>query len=143
GQGPEHSSARPERYLQLCADDNMQVVNLTTPAQYFHALRRQMKRSFRKPLVVMSPKMLLRHKAAVSTLADLTDGGFQNVIDDPARAGTPEAGGGVDPAQGTRGCPFRGKGYYTLPPRRPGGGPPPPPRGPPRHRAPHPPATPY
>ncbi len=66
GQGPEHSSARLERYLQLCAEDNMQVCNLTTPAQYFHALRRQMHRTFRKPLVVMSPKSLLRHKLAVS-----------------------------------------------------------------------------
>jgi 2-oxoglutarate dehydrogenase E1 component len=114
GQGPEHSSARLERYLQLCADDNMQVVNLTTPAQYFHALRRQMRRSFRKPLVVMSPKALLRHKAAVSTLADLTDGGFQSVIDDPARAGAPEAGITVDPAKVTRVCLCSGKVYYTL-----------------------------
>jgi len=114
GQGPEHSSARLERYLQLCADDNMQVVNLTTPAQYFHALRRQMRRSFRKPLVVMSPKALLRHKAAVSMLADLTDGGFQSVIDDPARAGAPEAGITVDPAKVTRVCLCSGKVYYTL-----------------------------
>jgi 2-oxoglutarate dehydrogenase E1 component len=114
GQGPEHSSARLERYLQLCADDNMQVVNLTTPAQYFHALRRQMRRSFRKPLVVMSPKALLRHKAAVSTLADLTDGGFQSVIDDPARAGAPEAGITVDPKKVTRVCLCSGKVYYTL-----------------------------
>jgi 2-oxoglutarate dehydrogenase E1 component len=114
GQGPEHSSARLERYLQLCADDNMQVVNLTTPAQYFHALRRQMKRSFRKPLIVMSPKSLLRHKGAVSTLADLTDGTFQTVIDDPARSGAPEAGPRLDPARVTRVCLCSGKVYYTV-----------------------------
>jgi 2-oxoglutarate dehydrogenase E1 component len=114
GQGPEHSSARLERFLQLCADDNMQVANLTTPAQYFHALRRQMKRSFRKPLVVMSPKALLRHKAAVSTLADLTGGTFQSVIDDPARGGAPEAGTALDPARVTRVCLCSGKVYYTV-----------------------------
>ena len=72
GQGPEHSSARLERFLQLCAEDNIQVVNRTTPAQFFHVLRRQMHRPFRKPLVVMSPKSLLRHARAVSPLADLT-----------------------------------------------------------------------
>ncbi len=71
GQGPEHSSARLERYLQLCAEDNLQVVNITTPANYFHALRRQMHRNFRKPMVVMSPKSLLRAKLAVSPLADM------------------------------------------------------------------------
>jgi 2-oxoglutarate dehydrogenase E1 component len=80
GQGPEHSSARLERYLQLCAENNLQVCNLTTPAQYFHALRRQIHRNFRKPLVVMSPKSLLRHKLAVSPLRDLTDGTFQTVL---------------------------------------------------------------
>jgi 2-oxoglutarate dehydrogenase E1 component len=74
GQGPEHSSARPERYLQLCAEDNMQVVNCTTPANYFHALRRQMHREFRKPLVVMTPKSLLRHKRCVSPLAHFDEG---------------------------------------------------------------------
>jgi 2-oxoglutarate dehydrogenase E1 component len=72
GQGPEHSSARPERFLQLCAEDNMQVTNITTPANYFHALRRQMCRDFRKPLINMSPKSLLRHKLCVSTAADFT-----------------------------------------------------------------------
>jgi len=81
GQGPEHSSARLERYLQLCAEDNMQVVNCTTPANYFHALRRQMKRNFRKPLIVMTPKSLLRLKAAQSPLADLADGSsFHRVL---------------------------------------------------------------
>ena len=74
GQGPEHSSARLERYLQLCAELNMTVGNLTTPANYFHALRRQLKRNFRKPLVLMTPKSLLRHKLAVSPLADFTGG---------------------------------------------------------------------
>jgi 2-oxoglutarate dehydrogenase E1 component len=82
GQGPEHSSARLERFLQLCAQNNMQVVNLTTPAQIFHAFRRQIKRPFRKPLIVMSPKSLLRHPRAVSSLTDLSKGRFQEVIPD-------------------------------------------------------------
>ncbi len=80
GQGPEHSSARPERYLQLCAEHNMQVCVPTTPAQIYHLLRRQMVRDFRKPLIVMSPKSLLRHKEAVSTMKDLADGHFHTVI---------------------------------------------------------------
>ncbi len=80
GQGPEHSSARLERYLQLCAENNLQVCNLTTPAQYFHALRRQMHRNFRKPLIVMTPKSLLRHKLAVSNIRDLIEGSFQPVL---------------------------------------------------------------
>jgi len=84
GQGPEHSSARPERYLQLCAEHNMQVCVPTTPAQIFHLLRRQMVRDFRKPLIVMSPKSLLRHKEAVSTLDELAQGRFQTVIGDGA-----------------------------------------------------------
>ncbi|MDH7638708.1 2-oxoglutarate dehydrogenase E1 component [Sphingomonas oryzagri] len=84
GQGPEHSSARLERYLQMCAEDNMQVANCTTPANYFHMLRRQMVRDFRKPLIVMTPKSLLRHKAAVSTIADFTgDSRFHRVLFDP------------------------------------------------------------
>jgi 2-oxoglutarate dehydrogenase E1 component len=74
GQGPEHSSARLERFLQMCAEDNMQVVNCTTPSSYFHALRRQLRRKFRKPLVVMTPKSLLRHKRCVSRLADFGPG---------------------------------------------------------------------
>ena len=82
GQGPEHSSARLERFLELCARCNLQVVNLTTPAQLFHALRRQMHRRFRKPLVVMSPKSLLRHRAAVSPVREFTHGYFRTVIDD-------------------------------------------------------------
>ena len=81
GQGPEHSSARPERYLQLCAERNMIVCNLTTPANYFHALRRQMHRNFRKPLVIFTPKSLLRHKLAVSALHDMAAGStFRFVI---------------------------------------------------------------
>jgi len=83
GQGPEHSSARLERFLQSCAEGNIQVANLTTPAQYFHILRRQVKRSFRKPLVLMAPKSLLRHPAAVSKMAELTAGSFQEILDDP------------------------------------------------------------
>lgn len=83
GQGPEHSSARLERFLQLCAQANMQVCNLTTPANLFHALRRQVKRDFRKPLVIMSPKSLLRHPKAVSSLDEFTRGHFQEVLDDP------------------------------------------------------------
>jgi 2-oxoglutarate dehydrogenase E1 component len=81
GQGPEHSSARIERYLQLCAEHNLQVCNLTTPANYFHVLRRQLRRNFRKPLVVFTPKSLLRHKLAVSPLHEMATGSaFQFVI---------------------------------------------------------------
>ncbi len=84
GQGPEHSSARLERYLQLCAEDNMQVANITTPANYFHALRRQMHRPFRKPLVIMTPKSLLRHKRAVSKAEDfIGNGHFMRILSDP------------------------------------------------------------
>ncbi len=83
GQGPEHSHAYLERFLQLCAQNNIQVCNLTTPAQYFHLLRKQIKQPFRKPLVIMSPKSLLRHKMAVSSMADFTEGRFYMVLDDP------------------------------------------------------------
>jgi 2-oxoglutarate dehydrogenase E1 component len=90
GQGPEHSSARLERYLQLCAEDKRQVANCTTPANYFHLLRRQMRRDFRKPLVIMTPKSLLRHKMAVSSRADFTgESHFRRIISDP----TPPAEG--------------------------------------------------
>jgi 2-oxoglutarate dehydrogenase E1 component len=82
GMGPEHSSARPERFLQLSGSLNIQVVNATTPAQYFHLLRRQMHRAFRKPLIVMSPKSLLRRPEAVSKTIDFTDGSFREVLDD-------------------------------------------------------------
>ncbi|MCF6214284.1 MAG: 2-oxoglutarate dehydrogenase E1 component [Flavobacteriaceae bacterium] len=82
GQGAEHSSARIERYLQLCAVENMVLANCTTPANFFHLLRRQMKRNFRKPLIVFTPKSLLRHPVAVSSVKDFTDGSFQEIIDD-------------------------------------------------------------
>ncbi|MCD4734652.1 MAG: 2-oxoglutarate dehydrogenase E1 component [Bacteroidales bacterium] len=82
GQGPEHSSARMERFLTLCAENNMQVVNCTTPANFFHVLRRQLHRQFRKPLIVFTPKSLLRHPACVSSIEDFTKGGFKEVIDD-------------------------------------------------------------
>lgn len=82
GQGAEHSSGRMERFLQQCADNNMQIVNTSTPANHFHLLRRQLKRNFRKPLVVFSPKALLRHPAAVSSLDEMAKGSFQEVIDD-------------------------------------------------------------
>jgi 2-oxoglutarate dehydrogenase E1 component len=82
GQGPEHSSARLERFLHMTAEDNMQVCNLTTPAQIFHVLRRQVIRPYRKPLIIMSPKSLLRHKDATSTLEDLAEGEFQRIIGD-------------------------------------------------------------
>ena len=107
GQGPEHSSARLERYLQLCAERNMAVCNLTTPANYFHALRRQLKRDFRKPLVVMTPKSLLRHKLAVSPLSEFGEGSrFQFVI--------PETETLVAPDGVKRVVLCSGKVYYDL-----------------------------
>ncbi len=107
GQGPEHSSGRLERYLQLCAEGNIQVCNLTTPAQYFHALRRQMRRDFRKPLVVMSPKSLLRLPAAKSRFDEFTAGGFHEVLDDPMWAEAPK-----QPPERLILC--SGKVYYDL-----------------------------
>ncbi|HVS09935.1 MAG TPA: 2-oxoglutarate dehydrogenase E1 component [Planctomycetota bacterium] len=105
GMGPEHSSARLERFLLLAAEDNLQVVNLTTPAQYFHCLRRQVIRRWRKPLIVMTPKSLLRHPRAVSPLADLAQRGFRRVLhDDPA----------IDPAGVERVLLCSGKLYYEL-----------------------------
>ena len=90
GQGPEHSNAYLERYLAACAEDNIQVCNLTTPAQFFHALRRQIKGAYRRPLIVMSPKSLLRHKAAVSPVDELTEGRFQEFLDDPVAPEAPK-----------------------------------------------------
>jgi 2-oxoglutarate dehydrogenase E1 component len=89
GQGPEHSSGRLERFLQLCAEDNLQVCNLTTPAQYFHVLRRQLKRDFRKPLIIMTPKSLLRHKRAVSPVEALVTDRFNEVVDEATRIEAP------------------------------------------------------
>jgi 2-oxoglutarate dehydrogenase E1 component len=107
GQGPEHSSARLERYLQLSAEDNWQVVNCTTPANYFHALRRQMHRNFRKPLIVMTPKSLLRHKLAVSALKDFGPGSsFHRVL--------PEAEALVPGDKVRRVVLCSGKVYYDL-----------------------------
>jgi 2-oxoglutarate dehydrogenase E1 component len=106
GQGPEHSSARPERFLQLCADMNMQVVQPTTAAQIFHVLRRQMIRPFRKPLVVLSPKSLLRNKDAGSPIDQLTKGSFQTVIGETDKA--------IDAKKVTRVLACSGKVYYEL-----------------------------
>jgi 2-oxoglutarate dehydrogenase E1 component len=116
GQGPEHSSARLERFLQLCAEDNMQVVYPTTPANYFHALRRQMLREFRKPLIVMTPKSLLRHKRAVSNLVDMAEGtSFHRVMVDGAEAGC-DVGGVTLAADDkiSRVILCSGKVYYDL-----------------------------
>ena len=91
GEGPEHSSARLERFLQLCAEDNIQVVNCTTPASYFHVLRRQIHRNYRKPLMIMAPKSLLRHKLAVSSLEDLAENTeFKTVISEIATIPNPK-----------------------------------------------------
>jgi 2-oxoglutarate dehydrogenase E1 component len=105
GQGPEHSSARLERFLTMAVNDNIQVCNFTTPAQYFHALRRQVLRPYRKPLIVMSPKSLLRSPAATSTVADFTEGAFQRLIPDPAVK---------DPKAVRRVLLCTGKVYYDL-----------------------------
>ncbi|MGB1392418.1 MAG: 2-oxoglutarate dehydrogenase E1 component [Flavobacteriaceae bacterium] len=103
GQGSEHSSARIERYLQLCAEDNMTVTNCTTPANFYHLLRRQMKRNFRKPLIVFTPKSLLRHPKVVNTIEDLATGEFQEVIDDT-----------LNPSKVTKLVFCMGKFYYDL-----------------------------
>ena len=109
GQGPEHSSARLERFLQLCAQDNLTVANLTTPAQLFHALRRQIHGTARKPLVIMSPKSLLRHALAVSRLADFEQGQFSEALDDPAHAQS-----SATPIKVRRVLICSGKIYYAL-----------------------------
>nr|WP_212996473.1 multifunctional oxoglutarate decarboxylase/oxoglutarate dehydrogenase thiamine pyrophosphate-binding subunit/dihydrolipoyllysine-residue succinyltransferase subunit [Actinoplanes consettensis] len=109
GQGPDHSSGRPERFLQLCAQDNMRVANPTTPANYFHLLRRQALSSKKKPLIVFSPKSLLRHKLAVSPVADFTTGTFQPVLADAGINGTP-----LDATAVKRVLLCSGKVYYDL-----------------------------
>jgi len=109
GQGPEHSSARPERFLQACAEFNMTVANITTPANFFHLLRRQLERPFRKPLVVMSPKSLLRHPRCVSDAKDIETGtNFQELLDDPAITTTKAA------KKVSRVLYCTGKVYYDL-----------------------------
>lgn len=119
GQGPEHSSARLERYLQLCAENNLTVCNPTTPAQYFHLLRRQTRPGFDRPLVVMTPKSLLRSPAATSTVAQLTKGAFQPVIDDERYRTESDSGRLADKAAEDRASVKRivlcsGKVYYDL-----------------------------
>ncbi|CAN7168496.1 2-oxoglutarate dehydrogenase E1 component [Phenylobacterium sp. LjRoot164] len=115
GQGPEHSSARLERFLQLCAEDNLQVVNCSTPANYFHALRRQQRREFRKPLIVMTPKSLLRHKKATSTMADLAEGSsFHRVLADDAERGVGTSVKLASPDKIRRVVLCSGKVYYDL-----------------------------
>lgn len=104
GQGPEHSSARLERFLILCAEYNMQVANITTPANFFHILRRQLKRDFRKPLIIFTPKSLLRHPQCVSSIDDFSKGGFQEVIDDAI----------ADPKKVKKVLLCSGKLYYEL-----------------------------
>jgi len=104
GQGPEHSSARLERFLNLCAEDNLQVVNLTTPAQLFHCLRRQVLRPWRKPLIVMTPKSLLRHRRAVNPLEDLAEGRFHRILPDTE----------IDPQKARRVILCSGKVYYDI-----------------------------
>jgi len=106
GQGPEHSSARIERFLQLCADNNIQVVQPTNGGQIFHLLRRQMIRQFRKPLVILTPKSLLRNKEATSPLEELATGHFRTVIGETSEA--------IDPAGVTRVLACSGKVYYDL-----------------------------
>ena len=107
GQGAEHSSARLERYLQMCAKYNMQIVNCTTPANFYHVLRRQLKREYRKPLVVFTPKSLLRHPKCVSSITDLADGKFEGIIDDT-----------ITPKSVDRLVLCSGKIYYELLDRR-------------------------
>ena len=116
GQGPEHSSARLERYLQACAEDNMQVANCTTPANYFHILRRQLHRPFRKPLILMTPKSLLRHKKAVSTLSDFAEGStFHRVLHDDAQSNPQKTSIRLKPdAEIKRVVMCSGKVYYDL-----------------------------
>jgi len=107
GQGPEHSSAKIERFLQACAENNIHIVNATTPAQQFHVLRRQLKREFRKPLICFTPKKLLRYPACVSSIKDFTNGGFKEILDD-----------NIDASKVTKLAFCSGKIYYDLIERR-------------------------
>jgi 2-oxoglutarate dehydrogenase complex dehydrogenase (E1) component-like enzyme len=109
GQGPDHSSGRPERFLQLCAENNMTVANCTTPANYFHLLRRQALSEYHRPLVVFTPKSLLRAKAAVSAVEDFTDQRFRAVLPDPGVGGEP-----LDDAAVTKVLLCSGKVAYDL-----------------------------
>ncbi|MFA4891912.1 2-oxoglutarate dehydrogenase E1 component [Brevundimonas sp.] len=120
GQGPEHSSARLERFLQQCAEDNIQVANCSTPANYFHILRRQMHRPFRKPLIIMTPKSLLRHKKAVSTIADMAEGSsFHRILHDDAQTRPDVAGVKIKADKDIRRVVLcSGKVYYDLLERR-------------------------
>jgi len=104
GQGPDHSSARMERFLILAAENNMQIANCTTPANFFHILRRQLKRPFRKPLIIFTPKSLLRHPRCISPVEDFTKGGFREVLDDET----------ADPEKITKMVFCTGKVYYDL-----------------------------
>jgi 2-oxoglutarate dehydrogenase E1 component len=115
GQGPEHSSARLERFLQLCAEDNWQVANCSTPANYFHILRRQLLRKFRKPLILMTPKSLLRHKRVVSRLSDMSTGtSFQRLLLDDAQTQLDEKIKLVPDDNIVRVVLCTGKVYYDL-----------------------------
>src|ERR1043165_834480 len=105
GQGPEHSSGRLDRFLNMAVNDNIQVCTLTTPAQLFHALRRQVLRPYRKPLIIMSPKSLLRHPMAVSSIDDFTSGSFQYFLRDRSIR---------EPARARRVLLCTGKVYYDL-----------------------------
>jgi 2-oxoglutarate dehydrogenase E1 component len=115
GQGPEHSSARLERYLQMSAEDNWQVANCTTPANYFHILRRQLHRNFRKPLILMTPKSLLRHKRVLSDLAEMANGTtFHRVLWDDAQSRQGEKISLAPDAEIRRVVLCTGKVYYDL-----------------------------
>jgi 2-oxoglutarate dehydrogenase E1 component len=114
GQGPEHSSARPERFLQMCAEDNWVIANVTTPANYFHILRRQLHRTYRKPLVLMTPKSLLRHKMAVSKTSEFTgDSSFHRLMWDDAQVGNSDTKLVAD-SKIKRVVMCSGKVYYDL-----------------------------
>jgi 2-oxoglutarate dehydrogenase E1 component len=113
GQGPEHSSARIERFLSLCSQNNMQLAVPTLPSQYFHILRRQMKRNFRKPLVLVMPKSLLRHKDSVSSVENLSDDQFKLVLDDP-KVKSPKKVKRLLFCSGKAYCPLKARRFYAA-----------------------------